>query len=128
MPTEIVVMCGNELLEPGCALHLTKGAEKVSTRQFFLGLPLAAVSCLSAPPCAPPTPAVHTLQALFTYENGLGRNKPKRVSFSVVTITDEVYFRQNNPPPNYDPNSRPVYKYSQDGIINTLNCPAALRG
>ena len=94
----------------------------MSARAILLALSL--VPAPAAAQCTPPEAAVHKLKAFFAYENGFGANKPVREPFSVLKIGDRVYFRQNNPPPYYDPNSRPVYTYEPGRRIETLNCPA----
>lgn len=87
----------------------------MTARTILLALSLAGRPAPAAAQCMPPEAAVEKLKAVLTYENGFGANKPMREPFSVLKIGDRVYFRQNNPPPHYDPNSRPIYTYEQAG-------------
>ena len=85
---------------------------------------LAGTSLPAADQCSPPQAAVEKLKAYFTYENGLGTNTPIHERFSVLKMGDRVFFRQNNPPPHYDPSLRPVYSFEPGRRIEGLNCPA----
>jgi hypothetical protein len=75
--------------------------------------------------CPPLGPAVAELKAYLTYENGLGANKPKSESFSVLKIGDRVFFRLTRRPPEFARGDRPVYVYDPpERMRGSLTCPA----
>jgi len=93
-------------------------------RLMLLAVSLALAPVSAAAQCAPPEAAVRRLKSTVAYENGFGLNRAVRQPFSVLKIGDRVYFRHNNPPPHYDPRSRPVYVYGPGRGFDALNCPA----
>jgi hypothetical protein len=93
-------------------------------QSVFLALLLGLRSMVAAQ-CSPPKAAVAELKAYLTYENGLGANKPRSETFSVLEIGNRVFFRLNRRLPDFASGDRPVYVYDPaERTRGSLTCPA----
>jgi hypothetical protein len=65
------------------------------------------------------------LTAIFTYQNGLGRNIPHEERFSFMTAGNSSILRQNTVPRNYEPGIRPIWIFDGSDTVSgpAGNCP-----